>query len=415
MAKIQCYRLLSMDGTKCCCIDKKYMERKYSEYSVEDFLHDEDFLSWRLIPSDETDAYWSDVIKEYPEKEVSINQAIQILRTITINKGMLSQEDEDAILLATQERYRSYRKRRILWLYAGAAACIALLCVIPFFQQSTKIQPTDVLVEATGIQADTMQSVQLILGTNEKITMPEDADIQWSKKDEIQITGRKTKSAVVSKLDRDVVSNQLIVPKGKRSFLTLPDGTKVWVNSGTKVSFPSEMEGAERTIQVDGEIYIEVARNEEKPFYVCTSDFKVKVHGTKFNVMAYKGDETKSVVLVDGRVSVLVEDQAVFLNPDQMYKMDKRGVDVYEVDAYKYVSWKDGVLQFTSERLSEIALRLSRYYGVNINCEEEAAQKSCTGKLVLFDNMENTLKTLSNIFPVRYEIQDNKIKISMNP
>lgn len=391
------------------------MDRKYSEYTVEDFLQDENFLSWRLVPSDEASAYWSDVLKEYPEKEESIHQAIRALTTITINNGMLSREDEDAMLAATLERYRSHRKRRTLWLYAGAAACIALLCIIPFLQQSTKIQPADVLVETRDLQTDTTQSVQLIIGANEKIIMPEDADIRWSKKDEIQITGRKTKSAVVSKLDMEVISNQLIVPKSKRSFLTLPDGTKVWVNSGTTVRFPSEMNGTERTIHIDGEIYIEVAENPEKPFFVCTSDFKVKVYGTKFNVMAYKGDDTKSVVLVDGKVSVAVEDQEIFLNPDQMYKTGKNGVDVYEVDACKYISWKDGVLQFTSERLSDIVLRLSRYYGVNFDCEEKAAQKSCTGKLVLFDDIENTLKTLSTILPVRYEVQNDKIKISMNP
>ena len=84
---------------------------------------------------------------------------------------------------------------------------------------------------------------------------------------------------------------------------------KVWINSGTEVRFPVNMEGKERSIYVDGEIYIEVAKDKERPFYVHTSGFDVRVYGTKFNVTSYKADKEKSVVLVEGSVSVCSKEE----------------------------------------------------------------------------------------------------------
>ena len=210
----------------------------------------------------------------------------------------------------------------------------------------------------------------------------------------------------------------LLVPYGKRSFLTLRDGTKVWVNSGTEVRFPVNMEGRERSIYVDGEIYIEVSKDKERPFYVHTSGFDVRVYGTKFNVTSYKADSDKSVVLVEGSVSVWTkekETKEVFLHPNQMYNTNGADAKVTNVNALQYITWKDGIWQFTSERLESIALRLSRYYGVDIHCDERTAAKSCTGKLILFDDVDKTLRIIEEIFGVRYETNQNEIIISMNP
>jgi len=252
--------------------------------------------------------------------------------------------------------------------------------------------------------------------------MAEDADISWTKEDEIEVNGRSSNSTYKSRIDADVTYSTLLVPYGKRSFLTLRDGTKVWINSGTEVRFPVNMEGKERSIYVDGEIYIEVAKDKERPFYVHTSGFDVRVYGTKFNVTSYKADEEKSVVLVEGSVSVCSKEETkekeakeIFLHPDQMYHTTNRGPMITHVNALQYITWKDGIWQFTSESLESIALRLSRYYGVDIHCDEKTAVKSCTGKLILFDDVDKTLRIIEEIFGVRYETNQNEIIISMNP
>lgn len=105
----------------------------------------------------------------------------------------------------------------------------------------------------------------------------------------------------------------------------------------------------------------------------------------------------------------------IFLHPDQMYHTTNRGPMITHVNALQYITWKDGIWQFTSESLESIALRLSRYYGVDIHCDEKTAVKSCTGKLILFDDVDKTLRIIEEIFGVRYETNQNEIIISMNP
>ena len=178
------------------------------------------------------------------------------------------------------------------------------------------------------------------------------------------------------------------------------------------------MEKKVRGIYVNGEIYIEVAKDETSPFYVRTSEFDVRVYGTKFNVTSYKADLNKSVVLVEGSVSVLTKEkeaEEIFLHPNQMYKTDQPGNKVTDVNALQYITWKDGIWQFTSERLENIVLRLSRYYGIKIHCDEISAAKSCTGKLVLFDDINETLQIIEEIFGVKYTPNQNEITISINP
>jgi len=274
------------------------------------------------------------------------------------------------------------------------------------------------LSDVQSVRLDTIQDVRLIIGNKKTITMAEDADISWSKKDEIEVNGRSSNSSYKSQIDADVEYSTLLVPYGKRSFLTLRDGTKIWINSGTELRFPANMEKKGRGIYVNGEIYIEVAKDETSPFYVRTSEFDVRVYGTKLNVTSYKADLNKSVVLVEGSVSVLTKEkeaEEIFLHPNQMYKTDQPGNKVTDVNALQYITWKDGIWQFTSERLENIVLRLSRYYGIKIHCDEISAAKSCTGKLVLFDDINETLQIIEEIFGVKYTPNQNEITISINP
>lgn len=394
---------------------------KYENYSVKDFLEDDLFLQWQLAPTETLDEFWKQVLQQYPHQEANLSDAVRTLHSVTINHVSLSRREEDKMLQNIYARYRRHRVRRFIYWSTSVAASLILLLVSPlrdFTGEKVNVMLTDV----QSVRLDTIQDVQLIIGEKKTIAMAEDADISWTKEDEIEVNGRSSNSTYKSRIDADVTYSTLLVPYGKRSFLTLRDGTKVWINSGTEVRFPVNMEGKERSIYVDGEIYIEVAKDKERPFYVHTSGFDVRVYGTKFNVTSYKADKEKSVVLVEGSVSVCSKEETkekevkeIFLHPDQMYHTTNRGPMITHVNALQYITWKDGIWQFTSESLESIALRLSRYYGVDIHCDEKTAVKSCTGKLILFDDVDKTLRIIEEIFGVRYETNQNEIIISMNP
>lgn len=195
--------------------------------------------------------------------------------------------------------------------------------------------------------------------------------------------------------------NQLIIPKGKMSRLTLSDGTKVWVNANTRIVYPAEFTGKQREIYVDGEIFLDVV-HDDRPFIVRTKGLNIEVMGTRFNVCAYDKGELERIVLVEG--SVRVADKTGgnkrVLEPKQMYEAAGGETRVEEVDVRKYASWIEGLYYFDRERLENVARLLSDYYGVSIVCSEKTGGFACSGKLDLKSDLDEVLLGLSLSLPV---------------
>ena len=156
--------------------------------------------------------------------------------------------------------------------------------------------------------------------------------------------------------------NQLIIPKGKMSRLTLSDGTKVWVNANTRIVYPAEFTGKQREIYVDGEIFLDVV-HDDRPFIARTKGLNVEVMGTRFNVCAYDSRKLERVVLVEGSVQVAdnTGGNKRVLEPKQMYEVAGGETRVEEVDVRKYASWIEGLYYFDRERLETVARLLSDY------------------------------------------------------
>ena len=215
--------------------------------------------------------------------------------------------------------------------------------------------------------------------------------------------------------EESVTIHQLIIPKGKRSVLTLSDGSKLWANAGSRVVYPSEFGKDKREIYVDGEIFVEVAKDASKPFFVRTKDMSVQALGTSFNVMAYESDALKRVVLVSGIVKVETkESKGAILNPNTMFQFQGGDEKIIPVEADTYISWIKGLYLFRNERLGVVFERLSRYYGMQIECSPEAAMIRCSGKLDLKDNIEEIMKGLSFDGKIIYSQEGNVYKINKN-
>lgn len=204
----------------------------------------------------------------------------------------------------------------------------------------------------------------------------------------------------------------IVVPCGRRSFLILPDSTKVWVNAGTILRFPQQFQADNRTIHVNGEIYLEVKKDPTRPFFVKTSQMDIQVLGTSFCVTAYQEEEAQSVVLKEGLVTVNDRNGTEQkITPDEMLVLSQDQMTVKEVDSYNYISWIDGILQFKERNLGQILDQLSRYYRISFNCPEKLESFKCSGKLVLFDDIHQVLKTLQTSLPISYQEKDEVIEI----
>lgn len=160
-------------------------------------------------------------------------------------------------------------------------------------------------------------------------------------------------------------------PRGKTCQLTLPDGTRVWLNAGSKITFPDRFTGSNRNVKVQGEAYFEVVKDPSKPFTVSTDWFTTTVHGTVFDLCAYSAADA-SVALVSGSVAVSIpgghEDM---LSPGQQATVSDGSIDIKDVDTYALTQWKDGFFYFDNARLADIMVSIGRWYNVSVVFEHE--------------------------------------------
>ncbi|MDR1501812.1 MAG: FecR domain-containing protein [Prevotella sp.] len=387
--------------------------KEYKKYI--DFLTDEDFIKWQLYPTQELDDYWKSFIEKNPDAKESFRTAIDKFRYVRINNYKLSTERSEELYNRIQGSVSKMRRKRKLWYYRSAAACAILIIASAFCikyinnnKQNDEIQSTIVGVTLPS------KDIQLISGSN-VVEIKKDAELQLSPDGQISITeDEEGGSGKTSGLDISKENiNKLIIPYGKRSVLILADGSKVWLNSGTEIEFPSHFNGKERKVSVKGEIYIDVTEHKEQPFIVHTSRFDVRVYGTKFNVSSYQDSFTNSVVLVEGKVEVQAGGTSRLLNPGELLAVEEGRLRHEKVDTDEYTSWKDGFFILKQTPVSEILKKVGRYYNVDFNENQSALMKrACTGKLFLSEDMEQVLDILCTISNTTYTRNGNTIYIN---
>lgn len=340
----------------------------------------------------------------------------RVVRAIQQEK-QLNDEEVEQLLYQIKERYRTRHLRSLkLWFYSIAAAITILLFSGAglYLWRSAASEPSNSLSTMAKLLPGSTD-IQLILGSK-RYVFSQNVDIQL-KNTEVIVVEKKSGKVHTYLTDSHLKLNKLYTPKGKRSTITLDDGTKVWINSGTSFVFPTQFMGTNRVVNLNGEAYMTVAKNIVKPFIVRTSAFDVRVTGTRFNVIAYKGDSNMSVVLAEGGVQLASRDKKylINMNPNEMATLCNGRWNVDNVVAYDYICWKDGYLQLSGVSLDDIFLRLSRHYNVNIHWNRKAANQRCSGKLILFDDVDKIMTSLSSIFNIKYIRTNNNIRIILKP
>ncbi|MDD4192257.1 MAG: DUF4974 domain-containing protein [Mangrovibacterium sp.] len=196
------------------------------------------------------------------------------------------------------------------------------------------------------------------------------------------------------------------VPFGARTTFLLPDGSAVWLNSGSEVTYPQNF-GKTRKITLKGEMYLEVKKN-GTPFVVSTDFGEVAVLGTKFNVSSYPG-EPFMTTLVEG--SVAVKDRAgsdeVRLKPGFQYISRDGMPTVKEVPPHLYTSWKDGKMIFRREPFETVAKRLERWFNVTIGLEGEGIKKLWYTGTIEMESFSEVLELIKNTTPIAYSFNPN--------
>ena len=198
----------------------------------------------------------------------------------------------------------------------------------------------------------------------------------------------------------------VLAEKGQRAFITLPDSTKVWLNSDTKISYPADYGLKERNVTLVGEAYFEVAKNPDKRFIVEAKGMQVEALGTSFNVNAYQNDNKIIASLFSGSVRVSYDRHVAILKPHESVKVHllNRSFSRYKDESMQNIALcRKNEITFDGESLEEITHIMSRLYNTTICIEDESLKKVCYIGTIRNNNLENFIDIINLTTPVVYE------------
>jgi transmembrane sensor len=204
--------------------------------------------------------------------------------------------------------------------------------------------------------------------------------------------------------------NVLTVPRGAQYKLILPDGTKVWLNAASKLKYPTAFVGKERVVELEGQGYFEIARNEAQPFKVKVNDIAVQVLGTNFDIMAYGDEGSVKTTLLDGAVNIVHREKQQLLKPGQQAVVDNttNQLSVHQADMDMVMAWRTGFFELDGTDLPTILRQLSRWYDVEIVNKLNTSTEALSGRISRNLELKDVLQALEGN-EVQFSIEGNKV------
>lgn len=200
--------------------------------------------------------------------------------------------------------------------------------------------------------------------------------------------------------------------KGQRAGITLPDGTKVWLNSHTRLSYPLDYGQKVRTVRLAGEAYFEVAKDKKHPFVVKAGEMEVEALGTAFNVKAYDEDNHIIATLFEGSIRTEANHKTTLLQPNQSVCFDRnrRQIEVHSPENPSYARmWRDNELAFNGETLRDIAVLLNRLYNIEVKFESDKIKNYRFSGVIKNNSLDNVFEIISLTAPILYETRGDTI------
>jgi len=307
------------------------------------------------------------------------------------------------------------RNRFKTYLWTGAAA--ALLVAILTFAHLKLEESLQILA-----QSEVIEDVAPI-GNRALLTLGGKSVSLNGAKNGLVISGGSVKYLDGTKLENELntqMSQTLSTPKGGQYQVVLSDGTKVWLNAASSISYPSSFVGAkERRVSITGEAYFEVARDRAKPFIVAAGEQQIRVLGTHFNVNAYGDGGKSATTLLEGSVSVSLagKDGEKVLKPLQCLVAGNGVMKVGAADVEQVMAWKNGVLEFKDASIGEIMNEVSRWYDLEVEYRGDVSGRVFNGSVSRKSNLSVLLKILS-YSDIHFKIEmsgDKKKRLIVEP
>ncbi|ANH80586.1 hypothetical protein A8C56_05940 [Niabella ginsenosidivorans] len=313
------------------------------------------------------------------------------------------------------------RKRNVTRLWAGIAAAIILIAVLPATIKLLKSPASDHSQMAAAPERDIapgINSATLILSNGRRITLAAGMQGKLAEESGTEII-RTSDSTVLYKnfmsmpanSNGAIAYNTLTTARAQQYQLVLPDGSKIWLNAATSVRFPVSFSGLkERRVELDGEAYFEVAKDASKPFIVHSRQQDIKVLGTHFNVNSYADESEARTTLLEGSVNI---NGKLTLRPGEQAKLDREGkIEIAKVKTTASIAWQKGYFEFNDENVYEIMRKISRWYDVEVIYEGTIPLDKMEGTVSRFQQVSKVLSIMQATGLLKFRIEEKRIYVS---
>ncbi|GAB3649426.1 FecR domain-containing protein [Echinicola sediminis] len=327
-----------------------------------------DFVDWVKNPKGAASVFWQKWLQQHPQHTGEFLQAKEFVQRLQFGKHELAEDELEDMLnkvIAAEDglgKPRSYSSQRPFGQWLKVAAILVFSVMIA-----------------------------LIAGEFLDVSMkPVEEEIAWN------------------------VSEN---PRGRKSVLTLPDGTVVHLNYESKLQFPEHFEGDHRQVVLEGEAFFDVTHDPSKPFMVKAGDMETVVLGTSFNVRASKFSHETKVSLVEGKVKVRVPNNPDhFLSPGEQLKYDVRQeqIAIGPFDISRVTAWKEGVIIFEDTAFDEFVDRLSKWYGVDFQIYGSTPKDWKVNGRYKNEKLEDILIGLQFMYDVKYKIEGKNVTLKFD-
>jgi transmembrane sensor len=357
---------------------------KYKDYSADDLIKDEFFQKWVFSPSEESDRFWLDFLQNYPDHRERVEEARQFLSFFHI-------KDKDVF----EARLGNLKKRINHSVDAPPPVEPAKLPPPPAAPKPQVKYTRKKIVRIAYLCGMFLIGAFAII-----YSFLPDGDSQ-------PVSAQKADSEQI-----------VFSKKGKRNIVTLPDGTKVWLNAESNLTYPNNLDSLRnRTVKLSGEAFFQVSENLQKPFIVQVGEVNLVGYAASFNVSAYPSSKMVDAVVLTGRVRMEHKDQPVnkiMLSPEQGATFDETtnslSVD-NNVDAGKSSSWRLGIIYFQDQPLEKIIITLARWYNVSIHVEDSSSLSCHFSGELNNKTLRETLDMFVKDKPAEYVVNGSDVLI----
>ncbi|MEG0794883.1 MAG: DUF4974 domain-containing protein [Odoribacter sp.] len=319
-----------------------------------------------------------------------------------------------------ERKIHSIRRSPMIHLIQYAAVILLLLSIgTLIYLHPISINKTIVQLYEQEIPQPGSSKAVLILESGKKIELndKEDFFLQQDSTISLNNTGNTLKVKLSQQQSyRSAIYQTLDIPKGGEYKLILSDGSVVWLNSDSRLRFPSSFPGKKRTVYLEGEAYFEVSPDSLHPFIVSSKGMDVEVLGTKFNVKAYPEDVIIYTTLCQGSVKTINQQTglSLLLEPNQQARFTKQNgkIEKQEVDSRLFTGWTGGRFVFENETLEEIMKQLERWYNIDVFYQNPSIKKyKFTGDVDRFDEISIILNMIEKTYNITFSINQKTIVI----